>query len=214
MNNKRQTIWLVSMLSLMVVLSAYYLFTEDASTNNVGGKEATQQSDTGKVSTSNADGISVTQIDPTEDEITSVQSNKESSGSAPKGAEDEAVLKGLANLNGNQLLDQKLYEQQVNVSKKAEELRATISNTKVSQEDAASAAEELSKLEDMDDRITNLQVKLLQDFDNAVVQEVNTNYKVIVLSDKLEKKQAVGIIDMATKELDVTPDRVSVQYVK
>ena len=31
MNSKRQTIWLVSMLSLMVVLSAYYLFTEDAS---------------------------------------------------------------------------------------------------------------------------------------------------------------------------------------
>lgn len=30
MNAKRQTIWLVSMLSLMVVLSAYYLFTEDS----------------------------------------------------------------------------------------------------------------------------------------------------------------------------------------
>ncbi|MEK8132745.1 SpoIIIAH-like family protein [Paenibacillus filicis] len=29
MNSKKQTIWLVSMLSLMVVLSAYYLFTED-----------------------------------------------------------------------------------------------------------------------------------------------------------------------------------------
>lgn len=30
MNNKRQTIWLVSMLSLMVILSAYYLFTNDS----------------------------------------------------------------------------------------------------------------------------------------------------------------------------------------
>ncbi|CAG7612437.1 Stage III sporulation protein AH [Paenibacillus solanacearum] len=36
MNSKRQTVWLVSMLSLMVVLSAYYLFTEDASTIEVG----------------------------------------------------------------------------------------------------------------------------------------------------------------------------------
>lgn len=33
MKSKRQTIWLVSMLSLMVVLSAYYLFTEDSATN-------------------------------------------------------------------------------------------------------------------------------------------------------------------------------------
>lgn len=30
MNSKRQTIWLVSMLGLMVVLSAYYLFTDNA----------------------------------------------------------------------------------------------------------------------------------------------------------------------------------------
>lgn len=29
MNTRRQTVWLVSMLGLMVVLSAYYLFTED-----------------------------------------------------------------------------------------------------------------------------------------------------------------------------------------
>lgn len=30
MNTRRQTVWLVSMLGLMVVLSAYYLFTDDA----------------------------------------------------------------------------------------------------------------------------------------------------------------------------------------
>ncbi|MFH5184855.1 SpoIIIAH-like family protein [Paenibacillus sp. TAB 01] len=39
MNAKRQTIWLVSMLSLMVVLSAYYLFTEDV--NNLQLSTAT-----------------------------------------------------------------------------------------------------------------------------------------------------------------------------
>ncbi|MFD2611876.1 SpoIIIAH-like family protein [Paenibacillus gansuensis] len=33
MNTKRQTVWLVSMLSLMVVLSAYYLFTDTPGTN-------------------------------------------------------------------------------------------------------------------------------------------------------------------------------------
>jgi len=40
MNTKRQTIWLVSMLSIMVVLSAYYLFTEPASTNTNTNKVA------------------------------------------------------------------------------------------------------------------------------------------------------------------------------
>lgn len=43
MNSKRQTVWLVSMLSLMVVLSAYYLFTEDVSQlelNTAGGTQS------------------------------------------------------------------------------------------------------------------------------------------------------------------------------
>ena len=35
MNTKRQTVWLVSMLSLMVVLSAYYLFTQDVESPDV-----------------------------------------------------------------------------------------------------------------------------------------------------------------------------------
>ncbi|MBO9598191.1 MAG: SpoIIIAH-like family protein, partial [Cohnella sp.] len=52
-------------------------------------------------------------------------------------------------------------------------------------------------------------------FENAVVEEVDVNnYKVIVLSDKLEKKQAVTIVDLATKELNVSPDHVSVQVVQ
>lgn len=44
MNNKRQTIWLVSMLSLMVILSAYYLFTEDVTPakDAAAGQEQTE----------------------------------------------------------------------------------------------------------------------------------------------------------------------------
>ncbi|MCZ8512821.1 SpoIIIAH-like family protein [Paenibacillus filicis] len=41
MNTKRQTIWLVSMLSLMVVLSAYYLFTEDVNKLDLNTKGPT-----------------------------------------------------------------------------------------------------------------------------------------------------------------------------
>jgi stage III sporulation protein AH len=215
------------MLSLMVILSAYYLFTEDApSTNGVGGSEASQLIDNaGKVSASNEEGISVTEVDQMTDELTGVETGGKSGEQAVEGVqgtggdaslspEDQEVLKGIANAKGNELLDQLALEQQTKVSKHAEELSAIIGNTKVSQEEAASAAEELNRLEDIDARITSLQEKLLQDFDNAVVSEVDTNFKVIVLSDKLEKKQAIGILDMATKELNVTPDRVTVQYVQ
>jgi stage III sporulation protein AH len=228
MNNKRQTIWLVSMLSLMVILSAYYLFTEDVPANNASNTKQTDLINSGSVSTANPDGIAVTEVDQITDSLTDTNTDGTATDVASGGDQgtgkdkvtagispnDEAVLKEFTNHKGSQLFDQKLLEQQTNVSKKAEELRNIISNTKVSQEEAATAAEELYRLEDLDSRITSLQEKLLQDFDNAMVSEEDTNFKVIVLSDKLEKKQAVSIIDMATKELNVTPDRVTVQYVQ
>ncbi len=216
MNNKRQTIWLVSMLSLMVILSAYYLFTEDVpTTDNASGTEQTEL-------LGNPEGVVVTEVDQLTDDLSATgeaaseeaqgtDDDKDTSGISP---DDEAVLKGLTNLKGSQFFDQIQLAQQESTSKKAEELSAIIANTKVSQEEAADAAEELSRLEDTDLRITSLQEKLLQDFENAVVDEVDTKFNVIVLSDKLEKKQAVGIIDLAIKELNVTPDRVTVQYVQ
>jgi stage III sporulation protein AH len=228
MNNKRQTIWLVSMLSLMVILSAYYLFTEDvaAPTDNAIGTEQTNLTDAGNVSTANPEGAVVTEVDQVTEGLTGTATDGTQGGTAAENTQDtnadaagispqdETVLKGIDNVQGSQLLDQTQRLRMESVSKLAEQLEAVISNTKVSQEEASKAQEDLYRLEDMDSRITSLQEKLLQDFDNAVVEEVDTNYKVIVLSDKLEKKQAVGIIELATKELNVTPDHVTVQYVQ
>jgi len=214
MNNKRQTIWLVSMLSLMVILSAYYLFSEDApSTNKAAGGPNQVIEDAGKVAATDPDGVTVQQVDQMTDELTDAETGAVGTGDAVS-PEDQEVLKGIANATGNDRLEQIAYERLNKVSKRAEELSTVIGNTKVTQEEATAAAEELDRLEDVDARITSLQEKLLQDFDNAVVDEVDTKFNVIVLSDKLEKTQAIGIIDLATKELNVGPDRVSVQYVE
>ncbi|XID94147.1 SpoIIIAH-like family protein [Paenibacillaceae bacterium WGS1546] len=211
MNNKRQTIWLVSMLSLMVILSAYYLFTEDApSTNPAGGGSGHLLESSG----ANPDGVEITQIDTLTDDETSGVSAE---GITEEGdaVEDQEVLKGIANAAGNERIDQLALEQRVKISQRAEELETIIGDTKATQEEATAAAEEYHRLQDLDSRITSLQDKLLLDFDNAVVsEEENNSFKVIVLSDKLEKKQAIGIVDLATKELEVGPDRITVQYVQ
>jgi stage III sporulation protein AH len=55
MNAKRQTIWLVSMLSLMVVLSAYYLFTEDVNKLNLANTDAAKNPTEIKVDMSQTD---------------------------------------------------------------------------------------------------------------------------------------------------------------
>ncbi|MFC5532572.1 SpoIIIAH-like family protein [Cohnella yongneupensis] len=220
MNNKRQTIWLVSMLSLMVILSAYYLFTEDVpKTDNANGiTEQTNQLDATQASGTNSDGIEITQVDTitgetsTATDDSTIASDDTATGLSP---EDEAVIKDMTNLKGAELLDQISLSRKEKVDKTADDLSSILADTKNhSPEEAQAASEQLRQLEDTNDRITALEDKLLQEFDNAVVSEEDVNnYKIIVLSDKLEKKQAVSIVDLATKELNTSPDHVTVQVV-
>jgi stage III sporulation protein AH len=241
MNNKRQTIWLVSMLSLMVILSAYYLFTEDVSPaqNASDNTEQTGVLDPTSSPEKKPDGMQVTEINPITDLGTDGVSDAAGTNDTAKdegkidqtasmspeeegkidqtasmSPQDEAVIKELGNSKGRQLLDNLQRVRKENVSREQERLSGIFSAAKSTPDEAKNAAEELTRLEEMDERITSLEEKLLEDFDNAVVSEEKSNFKVIVLSDKLEKKQAVGILDLALKELNVTPDRVTIEYVK
>ncbi|WP_261301215.1 SpoIIIAH-like family protein [Paenibacillus andongensis] len=63
MNAKRQTIWLVSMLSLMVVLSAYYLFTEDVNKLDLATTETVNKSQEVKIDMSQVDPANAAKTD-------------------------------------------------------------------------------------------------------------------------------------------------------
>lgn len=223
MNNKRQTIWLVSMLSLMVILSAYYLFTEDVSPPSQSASESRLPSDdadkanaSAAETSSNTGDINVEVIDPigaAAEDVTVGGANDGAGGTLSEG--DEAVLNEYANLKGREYFDHLQRVREEKFDTENERLAAIIADTKNhSQEDAAAATEEQARLDDADNRITSLEVKLQQQYENAVVTEEDLGYKVIVQAPKLDKKQAVQIIDLATKELKVTPDRLSVQYVE
>ncbi|MBB6675239.1 SpoIIIAH-like family protein [Cohnella nanjingensis] len=273
MNNKRQTIWLVSMLSLMVILSAYYLFTEDAPAGKPVGQaqqQETQGPDAAKASGSlNEGGVQVTEVDGTnplddpqasgdgkdaaaspdasaapgtgKDAAASPDTGKDASASPDvgKGAsaspdkgkeaaaspeagkdgaatpEDKEVLKGMTNLTGREYFDNAQLQREIKVSKRLEELNAVLAATsKATPEEAAAAAEEQSRIDMVEQRITSLEEKLVTDYGNAVVEEDDSHYKVVVQAAKLEAKQAVKIVSLATKELAVTPDRISVQYIQ
>ncbi|WP_025681652.1 SpoIIIAH-like family protein [Paenibacillus massiliensis] len=264
MNNKRQTIWLVSMLSLMVVLSAYYLFTESPAPDNppVADSEqvtdlnasAAQETTTGDSST--PDGLVINEV--VTDEITSTNQEDGTTGAEVQGAgespstagtqdptapdkttitdkettpqstatteqpqatakTDDQVLKEVAadqnaKPTAAAVIDDYLLERDVSNQKKHEELTAAM-NDKAS-EDAAAAQRELQALEDKQAKITGIEEELQQQYASAVVREEdNDKYKVVVLSDKMDAKQAVGIVDRVMKELNVTQDKISVQYV-
>ena len=306
MNGKRQTIWLVSMLSLMVVLSAYYLFTEDSGASVPKDTAGTMQVDSLKKDTANAKlptvgdkGIVVNEVvnqgdvvadggvvdnasgntttddsaatATTDDSATTAvkddswkaaadsgNSEKASTDTAAKGssktsetaAKDTAVkdtavkdtaVKDTAAKdtaatttsktpakNDKEILDEVasqsvsassmftnyLYEREQKNLKSQQDLLALINDMEKTPADNAVAQEQLLNLEEKESKITGIEEQLQQKYGEAIVkEEAGDSYKVVVLSDKLDVKQAVSIVDLVMKELSVSQDKVSVQYV-
>ncbi|MRN53558.1 SpoIIIAH-like family protein [Paenibacillus monticola] len=298
MNGKRQTIWLVSMLSLMVVLSAYYLFTEDSGASVPKETAGTIQVDSAKNNADAADptvgdtGVVVNEVvtqgdvaadpstaaensdaaaantdssailddsttgttdsaDPgniatdttatnaTDENSTSDQTATNAADSdkvatdkaaADKAAtdtaststektpakDDAAILDEVASqsVSASSLFSNYLYEREQKNLKDQNDLLALINDMDKTPADNAVAQEQLRTLEEKESKITGIEEQLQQKYGEAIVKEESgDSYKVVVLSDKLDVKQAVGIVDLVMKELSVSQDKVSVQYV-
>ncbi|SEL84081.1 SpoIIIAH-like family protein [Paenibacillus sp. OK003] len=276
MNNKRQTVWLVSMLSLMVILSAYYLFTEDSGPVNTPVADSTQVDGMKQGEAKEAAGI----LDPTEGlvvnevvnggEVTGTEGEQaatesvdnpavvdgkeagdtekspaaesgEKQGETGKGSEkgtdkgasttpetnartegsttktDEDVLKEMEEQNtaasASSQFQNYQWQREESNNRKYEELMTVAGDLSKTPEENAKATEQLRTLEEKEAKINGIEETLSQQFANAIVQEDADKYKVVVLSDKLDVKQAVSIVDMVMKELAVSQNKISVQYV-
>lgn len=241
MNTKRQTIWLVSMLSLMVVLSAYYLFTEDVSKlNTVTEKVAqedikvtTEQKDPSAgdkaVSSGVASGISTGSSSgaasgkTSETGITSGTAAGTSSGDAKASGKasgdqnkstDAQVLQQVAKTKtGTDYFVDLAYKRNQDLGKKIEGLQNIFGDAKKSADEISQAYAEFDKIQSVKEKMENLEDLLGKTYSNAIVLEDGSKYKAVVqVSGKLDAKQAQGIIDLMIQELGVTKEAVSVQY--
>ncbi|GGG56769.1 SpoIIIAH-like family protein [Paenibacillus radicis (ex Gao et al. 2016)] len=200
MNTKRQTIWLVSMLSLMVVLSAYYLFTQDGKSPDLvtDGSQTEQKGDATEVAKGD-NGIIINEVehkagDPKTDK--QVIDQLESEGGAVASVFAEV---------------QEKRQQQFN--EQEDKILAAISNVQTNPEESTEAAKALNMLEEKREKLNGIESELMKQFHTAIVDDQNDRYKVVVESEKLDKAQAVGIIDLVMKTMDVKADQVTVQFV-
>ncbi|WP_136606307.1 SpoIIIAH-like family protein [Paenibacillus dokdonensis] len=289
MNSKRQTIWLVSMLSLMVVLSAYYLFTEDsgssktpvADSQQVGTAVKTSDKEAASSSkTTTENGVEVTEVitdgkvndttgktaasstetgtkdadkdtakdttkdttkDNTDKTAATAKTDDKDQASADKAATDKTastgktaaaddkttakteksdadVLKEVAaqtqKSSGGSEIESFLFQRSQDNLKKHNDLMATMNNMTKDPAESAKASEELTTLETKENKIQGIEEELEQkySFANAFVKEENDKYQVLVLSDKPDVKQAVSIVELVMKEMNVSQDKVSVKY--
>ncbi|KQO17504.1 SpoIIIAH-like family protein [Paenibacillus sp. Leaf72] len=201
MNTKRQTIWLVSMLSLMVVLSAYYLFTQDASSPDLLTDNSQLEQTVGQGATEAAgSGIVVDEVQQGADNGVS-ETDKEVLEQYEQGGAATSVFADI----------QEKRTQENN--EELDKLMADIANTQVDKEKSTEAAKQLSMLEEKNVKLTELEEQLMQNYESAIVDEENNVYKVVVASEKLEKNQAADIVDLVMKKMEINADQVSVQFV-
>ncbi len=222
MNAKRQTVWLVSMLSLMVVLSAYYLFTEDVNeievaNNQIQGNEI--KVDTVTTSGDNkaaTDASKDTKSQPTTATVTDSKTGAATTTTTDAKKTDAEILKQVASkaTSGSDFFKTAQMKRQEELGILTEKWMTVSLDSKKSTEEVQKALNELDKIADQEARVSNLEDQLGKDFSNALVLQEGSKWKVVVQAAKLEKSQGVSIIDLVMNELNIGADKVSIQYVQ
>ncbi|MDV7766132.1 SpoIIIAH-like family protein [Peribacillus sp. SIMBA_075] len=180
---KKQTVWLLTMLSLVVVLSVYYLTAPE---ENAADMTATEQMEKAENKTESK---TESKADPKGENKSEKETAKNTEGSSvtiASGDEFESLRL--------QIEDER--------AKLNEELTAKMGNTELSSEErdeAYAKIEQLSETKVKENIIENLIVAM--DYNAALVRVDGTDVKVSVKADKQTKTEANNIIRLVRKEV-------------
>lgn len=190
---KKQTIWLLTMLTLMVVLSAYYLFTGDNEEIDVT-QAPNQNNESGSMVGEEDNGVAESEglaSDHMGVEIDTVQSTA---------AEDLfSNLRLSREQNRGKLMD-KYYSIMQSSQDKNEVAEAT------------AKYDELEALESTEATVESL-IKA-KGYTDAVVQKINDKVEVTVQAESLDNDEVVSLIDLVAEHLNVPGVNVRVSYIQ
>ncbi|MFE3973241.1 MULTISPECIES: SpoIIIAH-like family protein [unclassified Peribacillus] len=176
---KKQTVWLLTMLSLVVVLSVYYLTAPE---ENAADMTATEQMEKAE--------------NKTESKADTKGENKSEKETA-KNTEGSSVT--IASGDEFESLRLQIEDERAKLN---EELTAKMGNTELSSEErdeAYAKIEQLSETKVKENIIENLIVAM--DYNAALVRVDGTDVKVSVKADKQTKTEANNIIRLVRKEV-------------
>lgn len=188
MNTRRQTIWLVSMLSLMVILSAYYLFSSGTDDLNDVTKNLEHAA---------GDQVNVN--------ITESDLLAENPGSEQGLTEDEIIQRATAKAqSGEDYFFEQMMDRHEKLAAEVDRLMTITADKNQPQEAVGQAENELRRLDETNAKVEQIESVLSKDYPNAILtQGDDGRWKVTVQAEKLEKKQAVEIFNLVLKELNI-----------
>ncbi|SFJ31255.1 SpoIIIAH-like family protein [Thermoflavimicrobium dichotomicum] len=187
MQVNKQTVWLVTMLTLMVVLSAYYIATGPVEPAGELAKEKGNKNDQIQVDIKALD----------------------QPASTSKGKE---ALKGKP--ESDYLLAYQLQRTTLR-GKMTEEYMKILSNPKSSKQQIKEAEQKVNQLTQLEKQENVLEELIRKEgYQDAVVIINDEHVDVIVQSENLSKTQAVKLISLVRQHMDVAANQISVAYVK
>ncbi|MGU3470407.1 SpoIIIAH-like family protein [Paenibacillus sp. D51F] len=192
MNSKRQTVWLVSMLSLMVILSAYYLFTDNPGQSALKDTAQTQGAASGATEVSGAAGVEVQDmvVAPGDEAPAADSTGKTDADAAADGANNSGSMEG------TDAAGQKT-DGQTKTSDAKDGAKETSADTGISPEDqavlqqfeAGSAAGEFTRLsEKSQDKVSRLYDDIMKKV-NDPNQTADGSAKALAELDQFESRQ-------------------------
>jgi stage III sporulation protein AH len=224
MNTRRQTIWLVSMLSLMVVLSAYYLFTDNIDELDVASENE-------EVNHTVIDAVEVDEhSDLTElDELLASAGQLDGTSPSAESKSDKGTDEGLVTINdsdkktlqkvqagaqsGEEVLASIDMKRTQALQKETEQLMEIALDPKKTVDEVASAENRLQMIEETQAKVSDLEDQLMREYENVIITEDKGKWNVIIQADKLQRSEAVTIIDMVNEQLQVSPSKIAVEFV-
>ncbi|WP_245838853.1 SpoIIIAH-like family protein [Marininema halotolerans] len=191
----KQTVWLVTMLTLMVVLSAYYIVT-----GPVEPADKTAMED--KV-------LDTTKVDVKTKELEKGDKEQKTAGKESNSKVKETTTKG----ENDYFVGYQLQRNTLR-SKLTEEYMKVLTDPQVSKKKANEAEAKINELTKVD-KTESVMEDLIRNegFQDAVVIEnANKMVDVIVQSNKLTNAQVVKLIGMVKQQMDVPATKVSIAY--
>lgn len=203
MNTKRQTIWLVSMLSIMVVLSAYYLFTYDE--EDLLGANADDMLSSPHVDLESHE-VDINEFD-INDDIT--YWDQEFSDADYDDLADILSQIESQQVSTGQTFDNLHLQREETLKEEMNYWMAMASSGSV--EEQTNAQERMYEISDTMARVEHLEDVIRRDFPDAIIDQVDNKWRVLVHANEMNKSQAVSIMNMVMKEMGAGTDQVIVE---
>ncbi|MBL3646559.1 MULTISPECIES: stage III sporulation ratchet engulfment protein SpoIIIAH [Bacillus] len=209
---KKQTVWLLTMLSLVVVLSVYYIMSPE-SKNAVQMKSEKNASDSGEVATEKAPAKQDTKEKSGPETETETEKEDGTKGtkdsSADKETSAEASEKGtvVTETADDDLFTTYRLDLEDTRSKEREELNAIVSSDDATAKEKSEAYDKMTALSEVEGTEKQLETLIkTQGYKDALVNAEGDKINITVKSDKHSKSKATAIIDLVAKEIKTMKD--------